>query len=203
MPFGKIEFLPLFFQNCLIYTTRTVDNLYIARIIFRPYGIILKNAAIHTLRFDEIGFDVISRKVIAWIDSKLKVYRKFALKRTTLIHANTMSGYSHPGKIAQCYVLTEIFENIEYILIWIESLWGHEWFHAMHNEVTWPTRKILTELHCFNFKNNSARSQRIFMEFQCPNLHFVNSDFSKNLTVLSASTSYNIVALNDLMKHAS
>ena len=73
----------------------------------------------------------------------------------------------------------------------------------MHNEVTWPTRKILTELHCFNFKNNSARSQRIFMEFQCTNLHFVNSDFSKNLTVLSASTSYNIVALNDLMKHAS
>ena len=41
------------------------------------------------------------------------------------------------------------------------------------------------------------------MEFQCPNLHLVNSDFSKNLTVLSASTSYSIVALNDLMKHAS
>ena len=41
------------------------------------------------------------------------------------------------------------------------------------------------------------------MEFQCTNLHFVNSDFSKNLIVLSASTSYNIVVLNDLMKHAS
>ena len=132
MPFGKIEFLPQFFQNCLIYTTPPVDNLYIARIIFRPYGIILKSAAIHTLRFDEIGFDVISRKVIACIDSKLririqilcfelKVYLKFVLKRATLIHPNTMSGYSHPGKIAQCYVLTDIFANIEYILIWIES----------------------------------------------------------------------------------
>ena len=164
MPFGKIEFLPLFFQNWLIYTTPPVDNLYIARIIFRPYGIILKSVPIHTLRYGEIGFDVITRKVIAWIDSKLqiriqilcfelKVYRKFVLIRTTLIHPNTMSGYSHPGKIAQCYVLTDIFENIEYILIWVESLWGHEWFHAMDNEVTWPTRKILTELHCFNFKN--------------------------------------------------
>ena len=126
MPFGKIEFLSLIFRNCLIYTTPPVDNLYIARIIFCPYGIILKSAAIHTLRFDEIGFDVISRKILLLIDSKLririqilcfelKVYRKFVLKRTTLIQANTISSYSHPGKITQCYVLIGIFENIEYL----------------------------------------------------------------------------------------
>ena len=62
-PSEKSNFYHYYFR--IVSFIPPVDNLYIARIIFRPYGIILKSAAIHTLRFDEIGFDVISRKVIA------------------------------------------------------------------------------------------------------------------------------------------